>query len=84
MSAIVFSGGDVVFTSGCSVDGAVIAANKMYFSSGGWCTINYNATNVANKYENLKGTFFRSSSGSSTLDSTIFQGQSITAKGRVN
>ncbi len=84
MSAIVFSGGDVVFTSGCSVDGAVIAAKNMYFSSSGWCTISYNAAEVAQKYANLQDTFFRPGTGSTSVDSSVFSNQSITAKGRVN
>lgn len=85
ISAIVFSGTDIEFGGGgYTVSGAVIAKNNLTDKS--WWNINYKATEVAKKYDNLKGTFFRSDSGggSATLDGSIFQSQSITAKGRVN
>jgi cytoskeletal protein CcmA (bactofilin family) len=84
INAIIFSGGDVVITSGGGVNGAIIAKNNMYFSPSGWITDNYDAASVAAKYEALKGTFFRPGGGTASLDTSVFQGQSITAIGRIN
>ncbi len=83
LSAIVFSGGDIEFGSGTgNVTGAVISKGNCTIS--GWPTINYNANDIAAKLANIKGTFFDPGGGAATLDADVFQGQSITAKGRVN
>jgi cytoskeletal protein CcmA (bactofilin family) len=86
LSAIVFSGGDIEFVSGSgSVNGVVIAKNNVTLSNA-WPSITYNADDVAEKLAAIKGTFFDSGGGGSAaaLDSSVFQGQSITALGRIN
>jgi Tfp pilus assembly protein PilX len=83
ISAIVFSGGNIeVFAGGWIFTGAVITKNN--FSNTGWWNINYSANDIAAKLANIKGTFFDTGGGGTALDGTVFQGQSITAKGRVN
>jgi hypothetical protein len=83
MNAIVFCGGDIEFYGGgWDVNGAVITKNNM--SNSGWWDIIYNSSSVAAKLANIEGTFFDSGGGGATLDSGVFQGQSISAKGRVN
>lgn len=84
IDAIMFSGGDIVFTGGGNISGAMIAKNNMYFQVDTWETVNYSATSLASKLTALDGTFFSSGSSSVELNSNIFKGQSITATGRVN
>ncbi len=84
VNAIMFSGGDIVFTGGGNISGAMIAKDNMYFSVNSWETVNYSATSVQNKLADLEGTFFGSGSSSVELSSDIYKEQSITAVGRVN
>lgn len=83
ISAIVFSGGDIQINSGSgSITGAVIV--KENCTTSGWPQINYSASDIAEKLANIKGTFFDPGGGSAALDTNVFQGQSITAIGRIN
>lgn len=87
--AIMFSGGDIEFNAGVGGGnrGVVIAKGDLNNKSSAWPGIYYDAAEVAAKLNNIKGTFFDtggSGGGSATLDGSIFQSQSITAKGRVN
>ena len=83
ISAIVFSGGDIVFNAGgWDINGVAIVKNNL--SNTGWWDVIYNANDVAAKLANIKGTFFDPGGGGAALDSSVFQTQSITAKGRVN
>ena len=83
LSAIVFSGGDIQFNNGSgNITGAVITKGNC--TTSGWPEINYNASDIASKLANIKGTFFDPSGSTTPVDSSIFSNQSITAKGRVN
>ena len=85
LNAIVFSGGNMTFSGrGGNITGTVIVDDNATVKQGSWPNIRYVASDITQKLANIKGTFFDPGGVSVTLDSGVLQGQSITAKGRVN
>lgn len=82
VDAVLFSGGDVVITSGCTVNGAVVAKNNLYFSTDSWMTVNYNPSEILKKITAVQDTIWGVDTNTVQLTDQIFTGQSITAIGR--
>jgi len=86
VTGIVFSGGDINIKGSGNLSGALFAKNNVnYAGSYTWYTINYDAAYVEGILNDPDNAFFKGESGSAALTPTnVFQGQSITAVGRIN